>query len=416
MFTLHPIYLARAVKELLRFDVWSSPGAVPVVEVEGRVATVHPVRSDSAGLEIELLNGEVVFSLTGGGSGGSPEWGDIIGTLADQTDLQDELDLKEDAGTAAAAVAAHSAEGDPHAQYLTPAEADALYDPIGEAAAEVAAHAALGDPHPGYLTPSEGNAAYQPLDSDLTTLAANITAFGHSLVDDANASAARTTLGLVPGTDVQAQDGTLTALAGLDASAGLVEQTGADAFTKRAIGVGAASSIPTRSDGDGRWQGLDSELTALAGLTSAADRLPYFTGSGTAALATFTSAARNLLDDADAAAMLATLGAQPADADLTALAAANNSAVLAATTASFLTADEAKLDGIATGATVGATWGVNITSQPSVVSQAEAEAGSATTERIWTAERVNQAIQALAPGGGGGGLSHPQILARTLGA
>jgi hypothetical protein len=367
-------------------------------------------------LEIELLNGEVVFSLTGGGSGGSPEWGDIIGTLADQTDLQDELDLKEDAGTAAAAVAAHSAEGDPHAQYLTPAEADALYDPIGEAAAEVAAHAALGDPHPGYLTPSEGNAAYQPLDSDLTTLAANITAFGHSLVDDANASAARTTLGLVPGTDVQAQDGTLTALAGLDASAGLVEQTGADAFTKRAIGVGAASSIPTRSDGDGRWQGLDSELTALAGLTSAADRLPYFTGSGTAALATFTSAARNLLDDADAAAMLATLGAQPADADLTALAAANNSAVLAATTASFLTADEAKLDGIATGATVGATWGVNITSQPSVVSQAEAEAGSATTERIWTAERVNQAIQALAPGGGGGGLSHPQILARTLGA
>lgn len=91
-------------------------------------------------------------------------------------------------------------------------------------------------------------------------------------------------------------------------------------------GTGLTKTGNTLSVTSNTYQPIDSELTALASLTSAADALPYFTGSGTAATTTLTSAARSILDDATVADIRATIGAQPLDAELTALAGLTSSA------------------------------------------------------------------------------------------
>lgn len=84
-----------------------------------------------------------------------------------------------------------------------------------------------------------------------------LTAAGRALIDDADATAQRVTLGLAIGTNVQA---------------------------------------------------YDADLAAIAGLVSAANKGIQFTGSGTAGTYDLTTAGKALLDDADAAAQRATLG------------------------------------------------------------------------------------------------------------
>src|SRR5690606_31184134 len=119
------------------------------------------------------------------------------------------------------------------------------------------------------------------------------------------------------------------------------------------ISIGGSDAL-VDTDIGATVQAYDAGLDSIAALVTSADKMIYTTASDTYAVTPLTAFARSILDDADEATFKATVNLE---------------------------------------------IGTDVNAHMDTVSQAEAEAGTSTTRRVWTAERVSQAIAALAPGG-----------------
>lgn len=436
------------------------------------IANLGPEAQQTARDNLGVINGSGAGGVTDGDKGdiivsaGGTTW--LIDptalTIAKVSGLQTALDGKEATGVAAAAIAAHLAAGDPHPQYLTPAEGNAAYAPI--------AHSHIIGDVTGLQT---------ALDNKLDDSQA--TAYGLSLLGAASAAATKTLLALVKGdvglgnvdntSDANKPVSTATQTA-LNLKANLASPTftgTVSGITKSMVGLANVdntadvnkpvstaqqAALDLKQDtstiderirdtiGATLVQGANVTITvddvantitiAAAGgggggVTDGDKGDIVVSAGGTtwnidsSVISTF---ARTLLDDADAAAMRATLGlgtaALSATGDFAAAAhvgsgGAAHANVVAAGAAGFMTgADKTKLDGVAAGATANSsdatllnranhtgTQGIGTVTISTSRLAGRTTAGSGALEEISVGSGLSLAAGVLSATGGGGG-------------
>lgn len=310
--------------------------------------------------------------VTGGGGGGG-----AVDSVNGQTGVVvlDAADVGADAaGTAAAAVAAHTALSDPHPQYLTPAEGNAAYERVltagtnvtidrtnpsapvinvsggggggavdsvngqtgvvvldaadvgadvaGAATAAVAAHTAASDPHTQYLTPAEASSAYAPL--------AHVGSGGAAHANAIAAGAA----GFMTGADKTKLDGV---------AAGATQNSADATLLARANHTGTQTASTISDFASASRAQTEAELVAGTNVT--------ITPSGSGATRQLTIAAAGGGGSTN-------LSTTTSTTTLTVNSDTGTDAVLPAATPSvagvLTAADKAKLDGVAAGATANA--------------------------------------------------------------
>jgi hypothetical protein len=220
-------------------------------------------------------------TAAGGGAGAPTDASYLVGSahalLSGERLVTDTPTITWDLGTAgqAKAVIPPDAVTYTHLQNVTSSRLLGRFTAGSGDVQEITPGAGLTLDASGVLSMTGG--AAQPLDATLTALAGlatgpdqvpyatgtdtfmqtTLTPFARTLLDDVSQAAAQSTLGIVPGTHVQP---------------------------------------------------LDATLTALAGVSTGADTLPFFTGTDTASTTVLTAFMRGLLDDPDAATARSTLG------------------------------------------------------------------------------------------------------------
>lgn len=296
--------------------------ATHIIDITG--GTVHTVDTllaaavPSGASLVTSLNAQLGSTAWQGGGPGTPAWGAIVGTLADQTDLLAALNAK------AASSHTHTLSQISDVTVTS----DMVSIPKG---IRPGLYNDLGTPPVGTIFESsnDGHLYWCHRDGSVHLLCDSHGYGGGSwgsitgtLSDQTDLQAAlddKQNQALILDAIVSAEAAATTDTLMVIGSSTILNGVPFPTFGQLLVQQANALAVRTHI-------GIADALETINGLTPAADKVPYYTGAASASLMTVTTAARALLDDANAAAMRSTLGlvigsnVQQWDAELQAIA------------------------------------------------------------------------------------------------